>query len=96
MLVCWDLAFPEAFRELIYQGAKIIILPAFCKQSLSHHIFLKILGGEQKTEDNSGALTDCSEPGLARNPTAEAVFLDSTLTARTFENTCGRFSSLRS
>ncbi|PQE22002.1 carbon-nitrogen hydrolase protein [Rutstroemia sp. NJR-2017a BBW] len=23
MLICWDLAFPEAFRELIYQGAKL-------------------------------------------------------------------------
>ena len=31
MLICWDLAFPEAFRELIYQGAKIIIIPTFCK-----------------------------------------------------------------
>ncbi|TEA11943.1 Nitrilase [Colletotrichum sidae] len=29
MLVCWDLAFPEAFRELIRDGAKIIICPAF-------------------------------------------------------------------
>lgn len=30
MLICWDLAFPEAFRELIAQGAKIIIIPTFC------------------------------------------------------------------
>ncbi|KAJ9649729.1 hypothetical protein H2199_000508 [Coniosporium tulheliwenetii] len=30
MLICWDLAFPEAFRELISQGAKIIIIPTFC------------------------------------------------------------------
>ncbi|KAK0103402.1 hypothetical protein ONS95_005428 [Cadophora gregata] len=29
MLICWDLAFPEAFRELIAQGAKIIIIPTF-------------------------------------------------------------------
>jgi len=29
MLICWDLAFPEAFRELIGQGAKIIIVPTF-------------------------------------------------------------------
>jgi predicted amidohydrolase len=29
MLVCWDLAFPEAFRGLIAGGAKIIIIPAF-------------------------------------------------------------------
>jgi predicted amidohydrolase len=24
MLICWDLAFPEAFRELIAAGAKIM------------------------------------------------------------------------
>jgi predicted amidohydrolase len=29
MLICWDLAFPEAFRALVAQGAKIIIVPAF-------------------------------------------------------------------
>lgn len=29
MLICWDLAFPEAFRELISQGAKLIIVPTF-------------------------------------------------------------------
>jgi predicted amidohydrolase len=29
LLLCWDLAFPEAFRELVADGAKIIIVPAF-------------------------------------------------------------------
>lgn len=29
MLICWDLAFPEAFREMIMQGAKIFIIPTF-------------------------------------------------------------------
>ncbi|PUU81228.1 carbon-nitrogen hydrolase [Tuber borchii] len=29
LLICWDLAFPEAFRALIIQGAKIIIIPSF-------------------------------------------------------------------
>jgi predicted amidohydrolase len=33
MLVCWDLAFPEAFRDLISQGAEIIIVPAFWLKS---------------------------------------------------------------
>lgn len=28
-MICWDLAFPEAFRELIAAGAKIIVLPTF-------------------------------------------------------------------
>lgn len=64
LLLCWDLAFPEAFRELISQDAKIIILPAFW------------------------TLNDCSKAGLAYNPTAEILFLDSMVTARAFENTC--------
>ena len=29
LLICWDLAFPEAFRELIADGAKTIIVPTF-------------------------------------------------------------------
>lgn len=29
LLACWDLAVPEAFRVLVAQGAKIIIVPAF-------------------------------------------------------------------
>ena len=29
LLICWDLGFPEAFRSLIRQGAKIIIIPTF-------------------------------------------------------------------
>jgi predicted amidohydrolase len=32
-LICWDLAFPEAFRALIQQGAKIIIIPTFWTRS---------------------------------------------------------------
>ncbi|RMY56044.1 hypothetical protein D0865_03853 [Hortaea werneckii] len=64
LLICWDLAFPEAWRELIANGAKIIIVPTFW------------------------TLSDCSPAGLAVNPTAEGLFLDSMLTARCFENTC--------
>jgi predicted amidohydrolase len=63
MLICWDLAFPEAFRELIAGGAKIIIIPTFWN------------------------LSDCNEAGLRANPRAEALFLESTLVARAFENT---------
>ena len=64
LLICWDLAFPEAFRELIASGAKLIIIPTFW------------------------TLADCSDHGLKRNPLSEKVFLEATLTARAFENTC--------
>lgn len=70
MLICWDLAFPEAFREMVAHGAKLIIIPTFW------------------------TLNDCSPTGLALNPTAEALFLDSMLVARCFENTCGESPSL--
>jgi predicted amidohydrolase len=63
MLICWDLAFPEAFRELVAGGAQIIIIPTFWN------------------------LSDCNAAGLAANPRAEALFLESTLVARAFENT---------
>ena len=71
MLICWDLAFPEAFREMISQGAKLIIIPTFW------------------------TLSDCSKEGLAINPTSEGLFLDSMLTARCFENTCGKLERQR-
>lgn len=29
ILVCWDLAFPEAFRSLIRQGCKLILIPTY-------------------------------------------------------------------
>jgi len=29
MLVCWDLAFPEAFRALVAQGADLIVIPSY-------------------------------------------------------------------
>ncbi|KAK1449439.1 carbon-nitrogen hydrolase [Colletotrichum paranaense] len=29
ILVCWDLAFPEAFRQLVLAGAKIIVMPSY-------------------------------------------------------------------
>lgn len=63
-MICWDLAFPEAFRELILAGAKIIIIPTFW------------------------TLSDCSLYGLSINPQSEALFLESTITSRAFENTC--------
>ena len=64
LLIYWDLAFPEAWRELIVQGAQLIIVPTLWTRS--------------------GA----SDAGHQHNPSAESLFLDSILTARTYENTC--------
>lgn len=35
-----------------------------------------------------GTLSDASDAGLRHNPSAEALLIDSTLTSRSFENTC--------
>ncbi|KAI0129605.1 carbon-nitrogen hydrolase [Xylariales sp. AK1849] len=64
LLVCWDLAFPEAFRELISDGAKIIVVPSFW------------------------TMKDVTDEGYALNPDGEAVFLNSTVVSRAYENTC--------
>ncbi|KAI1366879.1 carbon-nitrogen hydrolase [Xylaria arbuscula] len=64
LLICWDLAFPEAFRELIADGAQIICIPTFW------------------------TMRDVSDEGYALNPDGEALFLNSTVVARAFENTC--------
>jgi len=29
MVICWDLAFPEAFRELVADGAQVVVVPSF-------------------------------------------------------------------
>ncbi|GAP88292.2 putative carbon-nitrogen hydrolase [Rosellinia necatrix] len=64
LLVCWDLAFPEAFRALVADGARLVCVPAFW------------------------TMRDVTDEGYALNPDGEAAFLNSTVVARAFENTC--------
>ncbi|KAJ5575566.1 hypothetical protein N7535_002492 [Penicillium sp. DV-2018c] len=64
MLICWDVAFPEAFRELVADGAQIIIAPTYWTPH------------------------DGSPEIRAYNPDCEGLFLETTITARCFENTC--------
>jgi predicted amidohydrolase len=64
LLACWDLAFPEAFRELVRDGADIVIVPTCW------------------TLDESCGF------GTELNPDHEALFLNSLITTRCFENSC--------
>lgn len=93
LLICWDLAFPEAFRELITAGAKIIIVPTFCMipspfRGIGPYPRRLLPLVSNGADWSIGTLTDCSEYGLSVNPRSEALFLESTITSRTFENTC--------
>ncbi|CAJ2505804.1 Uu.00g131980.m01.CDS01 [Anthostomella pinea] len=64
LLICWDIAFPEAFRELVTDGAEIICVPTFW------------------------TMKDVSDDSYNLNPDGEALFLNSTVVTRAFENTC--------
>lgn len=48
LLVCWDVAFPEAFRALVADGARIIVVPSF---------WLASDGGDEGTELNPASET---------------------------------------
>lgn len=45
LLICWDLSFPEGFRDLVRDGADLIIIPAFWSTS----------GGKDVSDLNSDA-----------------------------------------
>ncbi|KAJ6107795.1 hypothetical protein N7523_009118 [Penicillium sp. IBT 18751x] len=68
LLICWDLAFPEAFRELIAQGAKIIIIPAFWKYSDAGEV------GMKRNPKSEGDFVDAVVVSRAFENTAAIVF----------------------
>ncbi|KAL9600084.1 MAG: hypothetical protein Q9179_003343 [Wetmoreana sp. 5 TL-2023] len=52
------------------------------------HILINVAYFIDNKGEILGTLTDCSEYGLSVNPRSEALFLETMVTARTFENTC--------
>ncbi|KAG7286026.1 hypothetical protein NEMBOFW57_008324 [Staphylotrichum longicolle] len=48
MLICWDLAFPEAFRALLRDGAELVVIPSFW-----------LLDGSDLDEDRKGMNKEC-------------------------------------
>ncbi|KAH7397889.1 carbon-nitrogen hydrolase [Cadophora sp. MPI-SDFR-AT-0126] len=81
LLICWDLAFPEAFRELIAQGAKIIIIPTFwtladCSEEgkkrnpLAEELFLESMV-VARTFENTCAVVFANVGGEKGNGTGE-------------------------
>ena len=68
LLICWDLAFPEAFRELILQGAKLIIVPAFWKYSDASEV------GMKRNPRSEGDFLDAAVVSRAFENTCGVVF----------------------
>ncbi|EEA24115.1 hypothetical protein TMatcc_007188 [Talaromyces marneffei ATCC 18224] len=61
MLICWDLAFPEAFRELIAKGAETIIMPTYWgKHDVSEEV-LKINPNSEQLFIESALTSRCFE-----------------------------------
>jgi predicted amidohydrolase len=71
LLICWDLAFPEAFRALVADGAELVVVPSFW-----------VCDGSDADDDPEGD----GGQRYAVNPRCEALFLGSVLVARAFEN----------
>lgn len=65
LLVCWDLAFPEAFRELVRDGADIIIVPTCWTLDESCPVGLKLNPGYETLFLNSLITTRCFENSCA-------------------------------
>ncbi|KAF7548797.1 hypothetical protein G7Z17_g6832 [Cylindrodendrum hubeiense] len=80
ILVCWDLAFPEAFRQLVLAGAKIIIIPSYwtsadmCKEGLAYNPECEKMFVQStlitRSFENTAAVIYCNVGG----PTEEGFF----------------------
>ncbi|KAH6897453.1 carbon-nitrogen hydrolase [Thelonectria olida] len=80
ILVCWDLAFPEAFRQLVLAGAKIIIIPSYwtgfdmCAEGLAYNLECEKLLVQStlvaRAFENTTAVIYCNAAG----PSEEGFF----------------------
>lgn len=61
LLSCWDLAFPEAFRELVYDGAEIIIVTTCWTLDESSAFGLKLNPNYESLVLNSMVTARCFE-----------------------------------
>jgi len=61
LLACWDLAFPEAFRELVHDGAEIIIVPTCWTLDESSAFGLKLNPNYEALVLNSMVAARCFE-----------------------------------
>lgn len=65
LLTCWDLAFPEAFRELVRDGADIIVLPTCWTADESCPYGLSLNPGYEALVLNSMITSRCFENSCA-------------------------------
>lgn len=75
MLICWDMAFPEAFRHLVADGAELLIIPSWWytedagKEALalnpdSEKVFLES-ATVMRAFENTAAIVFCNAGGLS-------------------------------
>lgn len=77
ILVCWDLAFPEAFRQLVLAGARIIIIPSYwtsgdmCSEGLEYNADCEKMFVQAsliaRAFENTAAVIYCNAAGPAED-----------------------------
>ena len=75
LLICWDLAFPEAFRALVADGAEIIIIPSYWYLTDVDEVGLALNPNSEKdflesattfrAFENTAAIIFCNAGGLS-------------------------------
>lgn len=82
-VVGWDLAWPESFRALLLQKLDIAIIPTFWTAADGDALGLAV------SSLSISHFIDHTDMGwVQHNPDCEALYLDTTVVARAFENEC--------